>query len=406
MQSDSIKKSENRNEAVIVAYGRSPAARAFKGSFSKMHPVEYGAQVLKGVLAKVPQLDPSDIEDVICGCAMQFGETSMNVARMIVNRAELPESVCGISVNRFCASGLQTVVMAGNAIECGQGDVYVAGGVESMTYTLKVYPSYKGACDDHWLVKNYPGAYMSMGDTAENVAAEKGITREEMDAFAVESHRKSAKARAEGKLAPSIIPILVTDSAGNPILDENGNEIIVSEDEGIRPGTTMESLAALKPCFKEDGRVTAGTSSQTNDCAAFVVVMGREKAEILGIKPLAKIKSFAVAGCDAARMGLGPIYAVPKAMERAGLSVEDMDVIEINEAFAAQAIPCIRELGFPVEKVNPYGGAIALGHPLGCTGAVLIGKAIDFMIENGGKYGLVTMCIGGGMGAAGIIEMV
>ncbi len=394
-------------DVVIVAYGRSAATRAFKGSFAKMHPIEYGAQVLNGVLARVPQLDPNDIEDVIMGCAMQFGETSMNVSQLIVNRAGLPDSISAMTLNRFCSGGLQAISTAVNAIACGQGDVAVAGGIESMSLTFNAYPSYEGKCDDQWLVKNYPGAYMSMGITAENVARKYGITREEMDALAVASHSKAAKAQAEGKLAPSIIPVTVTDSAGNPVLDENGNKIIVTKDEGIRPNTTMEGLSNLKPCFiKDTGLVTAGTSSQTNDCAAYVVVMSAEKAAAIGAKPIARLKSFAVAGCDATMMGLGPIYAVPKALARAGgMTVDDMDVIEINEAFAAQAIPCCRELGFDMAKVNPYGGAIALGHPLGCTGAILVGKAIDYLTDNGGKYALITMCIGGGMGAAGVLEM-
>lgn len=392
-------------DVVIVAYGRSAATRAFKGSFAKMHPIEYGAQVLNGVLAKVPQLDPADIEDVIMGCAMQFAETSMNVAQLIVNRAALPDSVSAMTLNRFCSSGLQAISTAANAIACGQGDVYVAGGVEDMSMTFSSYPSYEGKCDDQWLNENYPGAYMSMGITAENVADDYNVTREEMDAFAVASHAKAAKARAEGKLAPSIVPVVVTDHYGNPVLDEDGNQIVIDTDEGIREGTTMEGLAKLKPCFKQDGLVTAATSSQTNDCAAFVVLMSAEKAEALGVAPIAKLKSFAVAGCDATKMGLGPIFAAPKALARAGMTVDQMDVVELNEAFAAQSIPCIKELALDINKVNPYGGAVALGHPLGCTGAILTGKAIDYLKETGGKYALITMCIGGGMGAGGVLEM-
>lgn len=383
-------------EVVIVAYGRSAVCRARKGSFAGTHPIEYSAQVLKGVLDKIPQLDRADIEDVIMGCAVQHNKTSMNIAKSVVARAELPECVSGHTINRFCSSGLQAIATAANAIAAGQGDVIVAGGVEDMTGTFEPYPESNW---DEWVKVNAPGAYMAMGITAENIVKDRGLTREEMDQMAVESHAKAAKAQAEGKLAPSIIPVTV--------IDAEGNEKVVTEDEGIRPGTSMESLAALKPCFiPETGTVTAATSSQTSDAAAFVVLMEEEKAKSLGIKPIAKLKSFAVAGCDATMMGLGPIYAVPKALKRAGLTIDDMDVIELNEAFAAQAIPCIRELKMDPEKVNPYGGAMALGHPMGATGAFLTCKALDYLQDNNGKYGMVTMCIGGGMGAAGIFELV
>lgn len=382
-------------EVVIAAYGRSAVCRARKGSFAGTHPIEYSAQVLKGVLGKIPQLDPKDIEDVIMGCAVQHNKTSMNIAKSVVARAELPECVSGHTINRFCSSGLQAIATAANAIAAGQGDVIVAGGVEDMTGTFEPYPIEN---QDEWLNEHAPGAYMAMGITAENIVKSRGLTREEMDQMAVESHAKAAKAQTEGKLAKSIIPVTVVDA--------EGNEKVVTEDEGIRPTTTMESLAKLKPCFiPETGTVTAATSSQTSDAAAFVVLMAAEKAEELGIKPIARLKAFAVAGCDSTMMGLGPIYAVPKAMKRAGLTVDDMDVIELNEAFAAQAIPCIRELKMNPEKVNPYGGAMALGHPMGATGAFLTCKALDYLKDNNGKYGLVTMCIGGGMGAAGIFEM-
>lgn len=382
-------------EVVIAAYGRSAVCRARKGSFVGTHPIEYSAQVLKGVLDKIPQLDRADIEDVIMGCAVQHYKTSMNIAKSVAARAELPESVAGHTINRFCSSGLQAIATAVNAIAAGQGDVIVAGGVEDMTGTFEPYPEEH---QDAWLNEHAPGAYMAMGITAENIVKHYGLTREEMDQMAVESHAKAAKAQADGKLAPSIIPVTV--------IDADGKEKVVTEDEGIRPGTSLESLANLKPCFiPETGTVTAATSSQTSDAAAFVVLMEAEKAKALGIRPIAKLRSFAVAGCDSTMMGLGPIYAVPKAMKRAGLTIDDMDVIELNEAFAAQAIPCIRELKMDPAKVNPYGGAMALGHPMGATGAFLTCKALDYLQDNKGKYGLVTMCIGGGMGAAGIFEM-
>lgn len=382
-------------EVVIVAYGRSAVCRARKGAFAQTHPVEYSAQVLKGVLDKIPQLDTADIEDVIMGCAVQHNTTSMNIAKNVAARAELPECVSAHTINRFCSSGLQAIATAANAIAAGQGDVIVAGGVEDMSDTFAPYPE---EYQDQWLLENAPGAYMAMGITAENIVKKYGLTRIEMEKMAVASHAKAAKAQAEGKLKPSIIPVTV--------VDENGDAKVVTEDEGIRSGTSMESLAQLKPCFiKETGTITAATSSQTSDAAAFVVLMEKRKAQKLGLKPIAALKSFAVAGCDSTMMGLGPVYAVPKALKRAGLTMEAIDVIELNEAFAAQAIPCIKELGMNPQKVNPYGGAMALGHPMGATGAFLTCKALDYLQDNQGRYGLVTMCIGGGMGAAGIFEI-
>ncbi|MGM9606298.1 MAG: thiolase family protein [Oscillospiraceae bacterium] len=384
-------------EAVIVGYGRSAVCRAFKGSFKDTHPIEYSAQVLKGVIERVPGLDPADIEDVIMGCAVQHKTTSMNIAKSVVARAQLPESVSGHTINRFCSSGLQAIATASNAIAANQGDVIIAGGVEDMSDTFEPYPV---EYQDAWLNEHAPGAYMAMGITAENIVKKYGITREEMDQMAVESHAKAAAAQAAGKLAASIIPVMVKDA--------EGNEKVVDTDEGVRPGTNLEKLATLKPCFippEEGGTVTAATSSQTSDAAAFVVVMEKENALAAGAKPLARLVSFAVAGCDSTMMGLGPIHAVPKALRRAGLTMDDMDVIELNEAFAAQAIPCIRELKMDPAKVNPYGGAMALGHPMGATGAFLTCKALDYLRDTGGRYGMVTMCIGGGMGAAGIFEL-
>ncbi|WP_312561921.1 thiolase family protein [Anaerospora sp.] len=380
-------------DAVVVAYGRTPLARAFKGAFVKMHPVEYAAQALAGVLRRVPNLDAALIEDVIVGCAVPERVTGFNVGRLIAQRAGLPDTVPGQTVNRFCSSGLQAIAIAANAIMAGQMDVVVAGGVERMTDMIMGQPQ---EYQDVRLTEQIPGTYLSMGMTAENVAARCGITRPEMEAMAVDSHRKAAAAQAADKFKDEIIPITV----------ESGNgPLVVSADEGVRAGTTMESLAALKPCFKEDGVVTAATSSQMTDGAGFVVLMSREKAQALGIAPVARFLGFAVSGVAAEVMGLGPIEAVPKVMKQIGMTVNDMDVIELNEAFAAQALACIRELKLPVEKVNPNGGAMALGHPMGATGAVLTCKALSELKRTGGKHALITMCIGGGMGAAGVFKM-
>lgn len=380
-------------DAVVVAYGRTPLARAFKGSFAKMHPVEYAAQALAGVLRRVPSLDPALIEDVIVGCSVPERYTGFNIGRLIAQRAGLPDSVPGQTVTRFCSSGLQTIATAANAIMAGQMDVVVAGGVERMTDLNMMHPE---EYQDAMLTEQIPGTYLSMGITAENVAARYGIARPEMEGMAVDSHRKAAAAQAAGKFRDEILPITVET--------ENG-PVMISSDEGVRAGTTLESLAALKPCFKEDGIVTAATSSQMTDGAGFVVLMSREKAQALGIAPVAQFLGFAVGGVAAEVMGLGPIVAVPKVMKQIGMTVNDMDVIELNEAFASQALACIRDLKLPAEKVNPNGGAMALGHPLGATGAVLTCKALSELKRTGGKYALITMCIGGGMGAAGVFKM-
>ena len=384
---------------VVVAYGRSAIARAGKkGALRNMHPADMGGLVLKGVLEKVPQLDPALIEDVIVGCAQQDLYQSGNLARLVALTAGLPDSVSAMSVNRFCSSGLQTIAIAAAQIEAGLNEVLVAGGVESMSSVPVTYLAQDLAkCQSANLLEKMPDVYLPMGATAENVAARHGVTREEMDALAVESHAKAAAAQDAGRFDDSIIPL--------PGVDEEGNPIVFNKDQGIRRGTSMESLAGLKPCFKEDGVVTAATSSQTSDGAGFVVLMSESKAKELGIKPIAKFISFGVGGCEPGYMGEGPIYAVPKAMKIAGLTVDDMDVIELNEAFAAQAIPCMNKLGMDRSKVNPNGGAMALGHPLGATGAFLTCKILDELKRTNGKYGLVTMCIGGGMGAAGIYEM-
>ncbi len=382
------------HDAVIVAYGRSPVCRALKGALSQVHPVDYAAETLLGVLAKVPQLDPAEASDLILGCSMPVKTLNLNPARQVVQRAQLPDAISAQTINRYCASSLQAVATCANAIMCGQEEVMIAGGVEDMSHTFHTADPKER---NPWLNEHCEGAYISMGMTAENVAAKWHVRRADMEQMAVESHAKAAAAQDAGYLAMSIVPVTGKDA--------EGGTVTVTADEGIRRGTTAEKLAALKPCFKEDGVVTAATSSQMSDAAAFAVVMSREKAETLGIKPIARFVAFATAGCDGRYMGEGPIYAVPKVMEKTGLTVDDMDVIELNEAFAAQALVCIDQLKLPREKVNPWGGAMALGHPMGATGIFLLSKALDYLKVTGGKRGLVTMCIGGGMGAAGIFEL-
>ncbi|WP_191399984.1 thiolase family protein [Flavonifractor sp. An306] len=382
----------NQHEAVIVAYGRSGVTKAYKGGLAKVHPVSFATETLKGVLARVPQLDPKEIDDVIVGCANPEGTQGWNMARLITQLAGLPKEVSAQTVNRFCSSGMQTIATAANAIIANQCDVVVAGGVESMTRIKNMF--LEEEFRDPALVKSYNEAYMAPGYTAERVAQKCGITRQEMDEFAVRSHALAAAAQDVGAFDDQIIPI---HGVG-----PDGADVLVDKDEGVRRGTSLEGLASLKPCF--EGIVTAGTSSQMSDGAAFVVLMSREKAETLGIAPIARFVGFAVAGCESEYMGLGPIYAVPKVFRRTGITLDQIDTIELNEAFAAQAIPCIRTLGFDLNKVNPEGGAIALGHPLGATGAVLTCKALSRLRRQEGRYALITMCIGGGQGAAGIFE--
>ena len=387
---------KQHNEAVVVAYGRSAVAKSGKkGALRQMHPVTIGGLTLKGVLEKVPELDPALVEDVIVGCAIPERKQGFNFARLMVARAGLPDSVCGMTVNRFCSSGLQAIALAASQIECGIADVIVAGGVEFLTSIGMGTPE-QYQCKE--LKEIDDGPYLSMGITAENVARRYGVSRAEMEALAVESHRRAHAAQEAGVFDAEIVPVNA--------VQEDGSTALFRRDEGIRPGTTAEKLAELKPCFLEDGLVTAATSSQVSDGAAAVVLMSREKAEQLGVRPIARFLGFAVAGVDPSYMGIGPIYAVPKIMARTGLTVADMDVIELNEAFAAQAIPCIRELGIDTQRqLNPNGGAMALGHPLGATGGILTCKLLNELTRRRGRYGLVTMCVGGGMGAAGIYEM-
>ena len=391
-------------EAVIVAYGRSAIGKSPKGTLKDTRPEEYAAQVIKGTLAKVPTFDPALIDDVILGCAFQEAESGTNVARNIGMLAGIPETVPAQTVNRFCSSGLQSIAMGANAIMAGQADIILAGGVETMSMVpmggnLNV-PNVELGCNKD------PRAMTAMGNTAENVAVRFGITREEQDAFALKSHEKAVIAQDEGRFDEQIIPV---DAVKYRMNDKTGHVEKYTEpftkDEGVRRGLTMETLAKLKTVFKKGGTVTAGNASQMNDAAACVLIMAREKAEELGLKPIAKFLSFAVAGCEPDYMGLGPVYAVPKALKIAGLTKEQIDVWELNEAFSSQAIACIRELGLDEEKVNPNGGGVALGHPLGCTGSMLTCKLLAELKRTNKKYGVVSMCIGGGMGAAGVFEM-
>ncbi len=389
-------------EAVIVSAVRTAVGKAKKGTLRNYRPEDMAAVVIKEALERAPGLTPDMVEDVLLGCAMPEGPQGLNIARLAVLRAGLPYTIPAVTVNRFCSSGLQTIAMAAERIMAGFADVIVAGGVESMSLVPMTGFQFR---PNPWLVENYPEAYISMGHTAERVAEKYGITREDQDAFALRSHQRAAAAIDAGKFKDEIVPLEVTEK----VLREDGSveerTVIFDTDEGVRRDTSMEALARLRPAFKEGGTVTAGNSSQMSDGAAAVVVMSRKKADELGLKPLARFVSFAVAGVPPEIMGIGPVEAVPKALKLAGLTLDDIDLIELNEAFAAQSLAVIRELGMDMEKVNVNGGAIALGHPLGCTGAKLTTQIIYELKRRGGRYGLVTMCIGGGMGAAGVIEV-
>ncbi len=389
-------------EAVIVSAVRTAVGKAKKGTLRNYRPEDMAAVVIKEALERAPGLTPDMVEDVLLGCAMPEGPQGLNIARLAVLRAGLPYTIPAVTVNRFCSSGLQTIAMAAERIMAGFADVIVAGGVESMSLVPMTGFQFR---PNPWLVENYPEAYISMGHTAERVAEKYGITREDQDAFALRSHQRAIAAIDAGKFKDEIVPLEVTEK----VLREDGSveerTVVFDTDEGVRRDTSMEALARLRPAFKEGGTVTAGNSSQMSDGAAAVVVMNRKRAEELGLKPLARFVGFAVAGVPPEIMGIGPVEAVPKVLQKTGLTLDDIDLIELNEAFAAQSLAVIRELGMDMEKVNVNGGAIALGHPLGCTGAKLTVQIIHELKRRGGRYGLVTMCIGGGMGAAGIIEM-
>jgi len=387
-------------DVIIASSVRTPVGRAFKGALRATRPDELGAVAVKGALARVPQLDPKEIEDVILGCAMPEAEQGMNVARIASLRAGLPVEISAMTINRFCSSGLQAIAMAAERIMSGGAEVIVAGGTESMSMIPmgghKISPN-------PWLVDHYPDAYLSMGLTAERVGHRDGVTREQADEFSLRSHQKAMAAIQAGKFDDELVPVPVSFSVPNGSKPKR-HEIEFKVDEGPRADTSLEALHALKPAFHMKGTVTAGNSSQMSDGAAAAVVMSAERAQALGIKPLARYVAFATAGYKPEEMGLGPVFAIPKALKMAGLTLSDIDVIELNEAFAAQSLAVIKEAGLDPERVNPNGGAIALGHPLGCTGAKLTATVIRELKRRNGRYGMVTMCVGGGMGAAGIFE--
>ena len=385
---------------IIASSVRTPVGRAFKGTLRATRPDELAAAAIKGALERLPQLDPKEIEDVIFGCAMPEAEQGMNVARIASLRAGLPVEVSALTINRFCSSGLQSIAMAAERIMAGGADVIVAGGTESMSMIPmgghKISPN-------PWLVDHYPDAYLSMGLTAERVAHRIGVTREAADEFSLRSHQKALAAIHAGKFEDEVVPVPVSFTTPNGSKPKR-QEIVFKVDEGPRADTSLEALSSLKPAFHTKGTVTAGNSSQMSDGAAAAVVMSAERAQALGIKPLARYVSFATAGYKPEEMGLGPVYAIPKALKMAGLKLSEIDVIELNEAFAAQSLAVIKEAALDPEKVNPNGGAIALGHPLGCTGAKLTATVIRELKRCNARYGMVTMCVGGGMGAAGIFE--
>ena len=386
--------------AVIVSAARTAIGKAPRGTLRTTRPEEMAAATVRAVLERAPAVDAADIDDVILGCAMPEAEQGMNVARIASLRAGLPVEVPAQTVNRFCSSGLQTIALAAQQIMSGMGEAVIAGGVETMS---QVPMSSNKFMANPTLAKEHPGVYIGMGQTAENLARQYEVTREEQDAFALRSHQRAAAAQDAGKFDDEIVPLEVEITLG-----EGGSvqtyRTTFDRDEGIRRDSSVEALAKLRPVFHAQGTVTAGNSSQTSDGSAAVLVMSEEKAERLGLEPMARFRSFAVAGVAPELMGIGPVTAVPKALKLAGVSIDEIDLVELNEAFAVQALAVIRELGLDEDRVNVNGGAIALGHPLGCTGAKLTVQMLHELVRQDKQLGLVTMCIGGGMGAAGVLE--
>jgi len=395
-------------ESVIASSVRTPVGKAFKGTLRATRPDDLAAVAIQEAIRRVPGLDPKEIEDVILGCAMPEAEQGMNVARNAALRAGLPVEISAITINRFCSSGLQSIAMAAERIVAGYGDVILAGGIESMTMIPmggnKVSPN-------PWLMDHNPDAYLSMGLTAENVARKYGVTREEADEFSLASHKKALAAIAAGKFKEEIVPVevkttVVANGANGHAAKAKTTTTLFEMDEGPRADTSLEALGKLKPAFHARGTTTAGNSSQMSDGAAATIVMSGERARALGVKPMARFLGFATAGVPPEIMGIGPAFAIPKVLKLTRLTLDQIDVIELNEAFAVQSLAVIKMLGIDPARVNPNGGAIALGHPLGCTGAKLTASILRELERRNARYGMVTMCIGGGMGAAGIFERI
>ncbi len=384
-------------EAVVVDCLRTPVGKAPRGSLRNSRPDDLAALVIRALLERYPAVPKEEIDDVILGCAMPEGESGMNMARMAALRAGLPDIVPGVTINRFCSSGLQSIAMAAERIRAGGAQIILAGGSESMSM---IPMTGRRFTPNPWMVDHLPEIYINMGLTAENLRMRHGISREEQDQFSYRSHQNALKAQQAGKFDDELVPVPVEFAAA----DGQVTRQTLTKDEGPRADTSVEALAKLKPVFHAKGTVTAGNSSQTSDGAALALVMSEQKAQQLGLKPKARFVSFAVGGVPPEIMGIGPVVAIPKALALAGLKLEDVDVVELNEAFAVQALAVIQKSGLDVERVNVNGGAIALGHPLGCTGAKLTASILREMERRGSRYGMVTMCIGGGQGAAGIFE--
>jgi acetyl-CoA acyltransferase len=389
-------------EAVIVSSVRTAVGKASRGTLKDTRPDELGALAVREAVRRVQGLTPEDVEDCIMGCALPEAEQGLNMARIVALRAGLPVTTAGMTINRFCSSGLQAIAIAAQQVIAGQHDVVVAGGTESMS--LVPMQGNKYAPNPH-LADHWPDVFLNMGLTAEVVARRYGVTRETQDRFALRSHRHAAAAQQSGKFDDEIIPVPASrwrTEGGRP----QREDVTLAADEGVRPDTTLDGLAKLAPVFARDGVVTAGNSSQTSDGAAAAVVMSAARANDLGAAPMAIFRAFAVAGVSPEEMGIGPVNAIPKALEQAGLGLDDIGLIELNEAFAAQAVAVIELAGLDPDRVNVNGGAIALGHPLGCTGAKLTATLLREMRRRGVRFGMVTMCVGGGQGAAGILELV